>query len=373
MRKIALNYIHLSKNHAGGKDQVGLNLLKGLYELGKTSGMVVICYDYSHDIIKSIAPDVQIITIKSHSDKNELQRMLNVCLTGTFAIPKIIKENRIDVIYHLNCNNGLRKLKAKSIVIPHDIKAVSHRVLANVKIPYYKYILYKIMYGIDFFHADKIIAISDFDKSEMLQFYKKYEKKIARIYNPIVVEKNIKDKLNKEKYICALNLQFHHKNIITLIKAFELIKDKIDYKLILIGNVPNRVKYLKDYVKSNELEDYIEFTGFVDDDRLKYLFTNCSLYVNPTLFEGFGMTAVEALINEVPTLISDIPANVEVTKGLCEYYGPAEDEKELAKRIIECLNKTYDESTLKYMSDIMIKEYNYLNISRQYWKMFEEI
>ena len=46
-RKIALNYIYLSKHHSGGKDQVGLNLLKGLQEMGVTKQMAVICYPFS--------------------------------------------------------------------------------------------------------------------------------------------------------------------------------------------------------------------------------------------------------------------------------------------------------------------------------------
>lgn len=372
MKKIALNYIHLSKNHAGGKDQVGLNLLKGFYELDKTKDMTVICYDYSKEKIMETAPDVQIIEIKSRKADNELERMLNVCLTGTFKIPKIIKENNIDVIYHLNCNNGLFKLGCKSIVIPHDIKAVSNRVLGKVKVPYYKYILYKIMYAMDFRHADKIIAISDFDKSEISRFYPKHKDKIKRIYNPIVVNKIEKDKNNNKKYVCALNLQFHHKNIITLIKAFELLKDKTDYKLVLIGNIPKRVNYLKTYVKEHRLEKYIEFTGFVSEKKLRYIFANSSLYVNPTLFEGFGMTAVEAIISEIPTLISDIPANVEVTKGMCEYYGPPDDERKLAEKIEECLNKNYEKKELEYKSQVMIDEYNYLNISRQYLEFFNE-
>lgn len=370
MKKVALNYIYLSENHAGGKDQVGLNLLNGFYELGKTKDMIVICFDYSVDIIRDIAPNIEIIQVKSKPAPNELKRMLQVCLTGTFVIPKIIKNNNIDLIYHLSCNNGLVGLKTRTIVIPHDIKAVAHRDLGSVKIPMYKYLLYRLMYWLDFRHADNIIAISDFDKSEILEFYNKYQDKVIRIYNPIVVNKLEKDSSNDDKYIVALNLQFHHKNIITLIKAFELIKDQIEHKLVLIGSVPKRVSYLKEYVADHHLEDYIEFTGFVDEATLNYKFANAALYVNPTLFEGFGMTAVEAIINEIPTLLSNIPVNVEVTKGLCEYYGPADDEKILAKRILECLAQKYDEGELERMSAMMIDEYNYVNVANQYLELF---
>ena len=154
-----------------------------------------------------------------------------------------------------------------SIVIPHDIKAVSHRVLSSVKVPLYKYWLYKIMYYNDFRLADRIIAISDFDKNDICKYYPKFSKKVIKIYNPINI-RYIPQKIKVDKpYICALNIQFHHKNTITLIKAFELIKDKISYDLMLIGNVPERVNYLKEYVYAHKLEERIHFTGFLQEDE----------------------------------------------------------------------------------------------------------
>lgn len=371
MKKIALNYIYLGRKHTGGKDQVGINLLKGFHELNATGSMLIICYDYLEKTIRKIAPDAQVITIRAGKQRSEFSRMLHECFVGTFIIPKIIKENNIEVVLHVNCNNGLRKMPVTSIVIPHDIKAISHRVLANVKIPLYKYVLYKIMYAVDFRHADNIIAISNFDKKEICKYYNKYNKKVIRIYNP-VIEEGRKWSGNLEKYICAINLQFQHKNIITLIKAFERIKSKLDYKLVLIGNVPERVEYLIEYVKEHKLEERVIFTGFLEEEQIDELLANCSLYVNPTLFEGFGMTAVEALIKGVPTLISDASANVEVTKGLCEYYKPAEDDRELAKRIVECLKKEYDKDELIKKGQILASEYHYLNISRQYLELLKK-
>lgn len=371
--KIALNYIYLSKNHAGGKDQVGLNLLKGFYENGHTDKMYVICFDYSINVIKEIAPDVNIISLKAPETKNELQRMLLLCKTNTFVIPKLVKEYQIDIIYHLSCNTGLRKNGAISVVIPHDIKAVAHRILANVKIPFYKYYLYKIMYYVDFKLNDYIIAISDVDKREISTFYPRFKNKIHRIYDPIDIEKKEKIERNPGNYISAINLQFHHKNIITLIKAFELIMDEIDEDLVLIGNVPKRVEYLKEYVKEHGLEHRIKFTGFVSDEEKQRLFEESKLYVNPTLYEGFGMTAVEAIILGIPTLISKIDTNYEVTQGLCDYYYPPEDEKELAFMIVKCLKKEYDVISASKGSEQLYNAYNYLTISKEYMDFFERM
>lgn len=372
---IALNYLYLSKNHAGGKDQVGLNLLKGFYENKLIDNMIVICYRYSTEIIQTIAPGIQMIILKNGKQRNELTRLLELCYNNTFKIPRIIKKYDIGLIYHLSCNNGLRKLPTKSIVIPHDIKAVAHRVLANVKVPFYKYLMYRAQYYIDFKHADYIIAISDTDKNEIKKYYPKFKDKVKRIYNPIDINPlKIEDKqFVTKKYICAINLQFHHKNIITLIKAFDLIKDQVDCELLLIGNVPERVKYLKEYVQQNNLESRIKFLGFVKDEELRNILIGSSLYVNPTLYEGFGMTAVEAMILRVPTLISKIPTNYEITEGLCEYYYPAEDEKALARKLLECLNKTYEQDKLEKISAQIYNSYNYRYISKEYFDFFKQI
>ncbi|MEI3267102.1 glycosyltransferase family 4 protein [Frisingicoccus sp.] len=374
MGKIALNYIYLSRKHAGGKDQVGLNLLRGFFELGCTKNMLVFCFDYSYETIKSIAPDVEIVPLKCKvKGNNELMRLSYVSYINTFKLPELIKKYSVDLIYHLSCNNGLKKFDCISVVIPHDIKAVSHRVLADVKIPFYKYYLYKWMYKLDFEHADYIIAISDFDKDDIKSFYPKYRKKVHRIYNPIVTENIQRPKKGKGKYICALNLQFIHKNIITLIKAYEMVKDEISYNLVLIGSVPKRVAFIKEYVKKHNLQNRIKFTGFISDDEVNKIFENCVLYVNPSLYEGFGMTAVEAMIKKLPILVSKIPAHYEVTMGLANYYEPAENEKALAEMLIWCLSNQPAEEQLEAISKKMVSKYDYVNISRQYYEFFKHI
>lgn len=371
MKKIVLNYIYLSKKHAGGKDQVGINLLKGFYENGYSRNMWIICFDYSVNIIKEIAPDINILEIKSKKNNSELVRMINISFVNTFLIPKMIKENNFDIVFHLSCNTGVRKYKCKSIVLPHDIKAVSHRKLSGIVIPFYKYILHKLLYYFDFRTNDIIIAISDTDREEISTYYPQFKSKIQKIYNPIDVVCPYKKRIKIGKDIVAINLQFHHKNIITLIKAYELIKEKTVADLVLVGSVPERVKYLKEYVKENNLTERVIFKGFVDEEEKNRILQESRLYVNPSLFEGFGMTAVEAMIFQVPTLVAEIKTNVEVTKGMCSYYAPAESVTELAKRLLQCLEN--DDSNLEMKSRIISEEYNYLNISKKYYKLFVEI
>lgn len=373
MKKIVLNYIYLSKNHAGGKDQVGINLLKGFFENGFAKNMHIICFDYSKGLIQAIAPDINIISIKSKKFKTEFARMAYLCYVNTFVVSQIVEKYNFDLIFHLNCNTGLKKLNVTSVVLPHDIKAISHRVLANIKVPWYKYILYRVLYYFDFKNNDKIIAISENDKAEIIKHYSKYANKVYRIYNPIDIKPSFSPERKATKDIIAINLQFHHKNILTLIKAFEKIKDDIDANLVLVGSLPRRMNYLHDYVQKHCLDSRVMFTGFIPEEQKRGLLLSSRLYVNPTLYEGFGMTAVEAIILRVPTLLSKIPQNYEVTQGLCEYYYPPEDIDNLAEKLVENYNREFDDLELTSASETMYKAYNYSDISKQYYTFLNSI
>lgn len=367
-----MNYLYLSRKHAGGKDQVGLNLIKGFEENGVASSMLVVCYDYSVKTIKELSPSCHIYPVKSRKTSSELLRLLDLEIKNTFLIPRIVKEYRIQLLFHLSYMNGFRKAPCTIVTIPHDIKAVSHRVLGNVKIPYIKYIIYKIIYYVDFYHSDYIISISDTDKGEISSYFPKFSHKIKRIYNPIRL-RDIENKNNINKnQLVAINLQFHHKNIITLLRAFNLIKDDIPHNLLLIGGVPNRVSYLKDYVIEHGLENRIVFSGFLSDEEMTQELISSNLYINPTLYEGFGMTAVEAIIRKVPTLVSGIKTNIEVTNRHSRYYSPPESVFELANSIKSSLKEPPSKAQLDFWSRDLYNRYNYHQISREYYEFFKK-
>ena len=106
---------------------------------------------------------------------------------------------------------------------------------------------------------------------------------------------------------------------------------------------------------------------------MQKLFRNARLYVNPTLYEGFGMTAIEAMIDQIPTLVSGIPTNYEVTQGLCSYYEPPEDEQALAEKMLECLSRPYTQKELLEISITIREAYRYDKISRDYFEHFSHL
>jgi glycosyltransferase involved in cell wall biosynthesis len=89
------------------------------------------------------------------------------------------------------------------------------------------------------------------------------------------------------------------------------------------GNCPQRVRdrndHLSTLIRELGLENATTVTGYIDDRQLGALYRNASVFALPSLFEGFGMPAVQALGFGLPTITTRCGALPEVTRGLAIY------------------------------------------------------
>jgi glycosyltransferase involved in cell wall biosynthesis len=92
-----------------------------------------------------------------------------------------------------------------------------------------------------------------------------------------------------------------------------------------------------DLVGQLGLEDHVTITGFVSDQELGALYRGAEAFVLPSLFEGFGMPAVESLALGTPTIVSDIPVLREATLDLARYLGQPRDPAAVAEVVAAIL------------------------------------
>lgn len=120
-------------------------------------------------------------------------------------------------------------------------------------------------------------------------------------------------------YILSVFHPFPHKNIITLIRAFqEFCNHDEDYDLCIVGNMAEKTYNYSSGMPGN-VRTRIKFKGFVSDLELGELYRNAAVFALPSIYEGFGMPAVEALGFGVPTIVSNSTAMPEVTLGMAVY------------------------------------------------------
>lgn len=369
MKRIGFDATSITKDHDGGKNQVALNLLRGFEKNGVAGRFVVFCNPGMDGDILELIPGATVIPVESGT---VWKKAITEIWTRTFVLPTYIKRYRIGVLLFPARNTGMRRLRIPTVVIPHDIQPKTHRERFSVKTR----IFHSIIYHFDFKLRDRIIAISDFDRQEIAMMYPSCEHKIIRIFNPIFTDHFVSPDSHRaaRPYITAVNIQHPHKNTITLIKAFHEIKDDIPHDLCLVGKINGQMEFLVSYVNKHRLNDRVIFKGFIDDEHLAGIVKNSALFVNSSLYEGFGMTCVEAMLAGVPTLASKVAATPEVTMGLCDYYAPPDDAGALAESMKRILLQNKETTGYRKMiSGMIYNEYNYFKISREYFDLLTSL
>ncbi len=184
--------------------------------------------------------------------------------------------------------------------------------------------------------ADKIIAVSNFTKDEILKYYPCARGKVSVVHNacssffkklPTDEDRlRVKEKYNiPDEFVLSIGSMQPRKNIPFLIEAFSQITDRLpNVKLVLTGRKNEKFDSLISEIleKNPNLEEKVIFTGFVEDDDLPALYTLSKLFVFPSLYEGFSLPILEAMTLGVPCAVSDIKIHHEVAEDAVIYFYP---------------------------------------------------
>ncbi|MFH1611878.1 MAG: glycosyltransferase family 1 protein [bacterium] len=174
--------------------------------------------------------------------------------------------------------------------------------------------------------ADKIIAVSESTKNDLVNLCKINSDKIQVIYSGVGLQrlglcKNkgltfVKNKYNlPDDYVLYFGTIEPRKNIIGLIRAFELLKTKYNFpnlKLVLAGSMGWLYGDVIRTAKKSTYSQDIFFTGFVEETDKPYLYKLADLFVYPSFFEGFGFPPLEAMACGAPVITSNNSSLPEV-------------------------------------------------------------
>lgn len=159
--------------------------------------------------------------------------------------------------------------------------------------------------------ADAIITVSQHSKKDLMKYHDVEENKISIVPPGIEydfykggqdVSSETQQEMQKkfdlpDKYILYLGTIEPRKNISSLIDAFMFLPEEIrnEYKLVIAGGVGWKAKSIVDKVSNHQFSDRIILTGYVDEVDKPYLYGMASVFVFPSLYEGFGMPIIEAM------------------------------------------------------------------------------
>ena len=206
--------------------------------------------------------------------------------------------------------------------------------------------------------CDAVVAISETVKNDILTHYgHRWEARVHAIWNPLSLDRLTQPGeqtfTNGRPYILCAAVDRPPKNLSTLIRAFALLREKFpDHCLVLAGQlrtddrtwrrraggVETKAPGAMDLVNELNLTKDVVITGFVPDQQLGALYRGAALFALPSLFEGFGMPAVESLALGTPTLVSDLPVLREVTLNSAHYIANPLNAPQMADEIAQVLS-----------------------------------
>jgi glycosyltransferase involved in cell wall biosynthesis len=186
-----------------------------------------------------------------------------------------------------------------------------------------------------------IFTVSYFSKSR-IEYHLGTKKPVVVTYSavrPRLLEQG-EDRGGKKKIILFIGNIKKHKGLWCLLDAFFAAKSEgLEEKLVIVGNRHNFRSADTEFLKKLEGVDpsLVEFTGSVSDDSLKKLLAEAALLVQPSLYEGFGLPPLEAMVSGTRALISDIPVFKEIYAEFPVVFFRAGDSGDLKKKLMEIL------------------------------------
>ncbi len=269
--------------------------------------------------------------------------------------PRLIKKQNIDLMHFPHFNVPIF-YKKPYIVTIHDLIMFHYpRQEASTHGPFVykiKDILHRVVLSRALKGAKHVLVTSEFTKQDIHETLGTPLAKMTVTYQaPFEGAKNIQQDAQSllkkygitSPYIMYVGAAYPHKNLEGLLSGWEIFQKKYgqEYQLVLVGKENFFYTKLKETVLPHSKN--VIYTGFVRDDELSCLYKNALLYVFPSLYEGFGLPPLEAMVHGVPVVSSNRSCLPEVLGDAALYFDP-EKREELA----ECLSKGIKDENVRF-------------------------
>jgi glycosyltransferase involved in cell wall biosynthesis len=142
----------------------------------------------------------------------------------------------------------------------------------------------------------------------------------------------------EDQFILFVGTVEPRKNLLTLVRAFDQILRQTSRRpqLVVVGAEGWLMDELFAFIKESAIGDRLRLTGYLDDDDLRALYSSCTVFVYPSIYEGFGLPPLEAMACGAPVIASNI-ATFQETLGSAAQLVEPNDVGALAGSIVEIL------------------------------------
>jgi glycosyltransferase involved in cell wall biosynthesis len=264
---------------------------------------------YNDEKFCGLAPNCSEILIKGN----------NKIIWDLILLPQMLKKLGIDaVIFPKNVVPFNATYHCFAVI--HDLAYFDKKLNAY---PLLDTIYMRMMIPRSVLQATHIFAVSESTKKDIIHYTKCSPKKLTvtyeaadEIYRPIQNQETlntVRSKFNlPDRFILYAGSLSPRKNIITLLRAFAAISNKIPHNLVLTASKSWKDKQVYKTINQLKLTTRINKLGYVSAEDMPSLYNIADVFVYPSLYEGFGLPVLEAMQCGCPVVASNVTSIPEV-------------------------------------------------------------
>lgn len=324
--------------------------------------------------LKSLIPEIRFIS-PANIKNRAIADLLN---------PIIVGKNKGHLWEQMDLPLYLNKLKEKPLLVNlantapiayvrkistiHDLAFLHNKSWYSWEFYYfYKFLIPKVARS-----SLQIVTGSDFSRKELISRLKLSSGKITMIYNGVSLDlAESFDKSYAERFgtfVLAVSSFDKKKNFERLIKSFASI-DNENMKLVIVGP-ENRIFSKQNRKSIIEANERIVLTGFISDEQLVSLYRNAVAFVYPSLYEGFGLPPLEAMVCGCPVIVSDVASLPEICGDAALYCDPY-DTDDIADKIVKLIVDSHLRSALIEKGNKRVQSFSWEKTAEEFKETIE--
>jgi glycosyltransferase involved in cell wall biosynthesis len=296
-------------------------------------------------------------------------------------VANLITKDKIDVFHGLSHElpMGIHRTSTCSVVTIHDIIYKFH----PGDFPWFDRKVYDFKFRYACEKSDRIIAISESTKTDIMLHYGVPEDKISVIYQTCndafkqsIDERTIDTVLQQyhlpKEYLLYVGTINQRKNLLSIVQAVHQLGNKLTIPLLVVGNGKEYKQTVMEYIKKHHLESKILFAPYIQNTDLPAVYTRASIFIFPSRYEGFGIPVIEALYCKTPVITSRMSSLPEAA-GPGAYYIDVDEPATIAEGIDKILSVPTYATQLTTQGYNYVQQFNNENATRRLMGIYERI
>jgi glycosyltransferase involved in cell wall biosynthesis len=360
-----MNIVIDARNGIGtGIGRYTLNLLQQLEALDQTNTYTVLLLSEDFERWEPVSGNVTKVRSKYRP----------YGLAEQLLLPSQLRRLQPDLVHFTSFNTPIT-YRGKFVVTVHDFTLVDfrnthrellHRILYPLK---YQFMRLVLRHSIE--QAAHIMTPSEFVRADLLKRYGqvapiKVTTTLEAVDSIAHVSPGTLPKEVKKPFLLYVGNSYPHKNLPRLIEAFGKLAET-DLQLVLVG----REDYFYRQLKHQTSDERIIFPGYASEAELAALYHGASLFVFPSLSEGFGLPPLEAMAYGTPVMSSNASCMPEICGDAAAYFNPLEAD-DMASKIDALLGDQKELERLQQAGFEQVKKYSWKTMAAQTLRSYQE-